>query len=104
MRVTGEDWMRLGDAAERVAHFIGHRAFMRMTEGHCAALEIRCAPDGAPAFFCTVYERRPQICSDLARASPECEGERAMKSKGTEMNWAQKNQPKPAIQLRNLRD
>jgi hypothetical protein len=50
---------------------------MRMEHGHCAALEIRTHPDGAPEYFCTAYERRPQICRDLARGSPECAGERA---------------------------
>jgi len=73
--VTGDDWARLGEAAERVAQFAGNRAFMRMSEGHCAALELRHAVDGAAEFFCSVYERRPQICRDLARGSPECEGE-----------------------------
>lgn len=80
VRVTGEDWSRLGEAAERLAHFVEHRAFMRMSDGHCAALELRRAPDGGPEFFCTIYERRPQICRDLARGSPECEGERATKA------------------------
>jgi len=78
--VTGDDWARLGDVAERVAHFLGHRAFMKMTGGHCAALEIRRAPDGETEFFCTLYDRRPQICRDLARGSPECAGERATKT------------------------
>ena len=27
--------------------------------------------------LCGIYETRPQICRDLARGSPECEGERA---------------------------
>ena len=80
MRVTGDDWTRLGNAADGVAHFIGHRAFMRMREGHCAALEVRCVADGAPEFFCTVYENRPQICRDLARGSPQCAGERTLKA------------------------
>ena len=31
-------------------------------------------------FFCTIYERRPQVCRDLARGSPECDGERALKA------------------------
>ena len=81
MRVTGEDWARLGEAAERVAHFAGggNRAFMRMSEGHCAALEVRETAAGATEFFCTIYERRPQICRDLARGSPECAGEIAVK-------------------------
>ena len=77
VRVTGADWTRLGEAAERLAHFIGHRAYMKMTDGHCAALDLRTTAEGEPEFFCTVYETRPQICRDLARGSPECAGERA---------------------------
>ena len=81
MRVTGTDWTRLGASAERVAHFAGrgNEAFMKMADGHCAALVIRSAGDG-PEFFCTIYESRPQICRDLARGSPECAGERARKT------------------------
>lgn len=75
VRVTGDDWTRLGDEAERMAHFAGNRAFMRMREGHCAALELRHTEDGASEFFCGIYARRPQICRDLERGSPECEGE-----------------------------
>jgi len=84
VRVSGDDWTRLGEAAEQVAHFVGNRAFMRMREGHCAALELRHADDGTAEFFCSIYERRPQICRDLARGSPECDGERAMK--GSQLN------------------
>ena len=73
--VTGYDWTRLGDDAERLAHFIGTRAFMRMSGGHCGALEIRTTKEGARSFFCTIYERRPEICRALARGSPECLGE-----------------------------
>ncbi len=84
VRVTGADWARLGDAAERVAHFAGrgNEAFMKMADGHCVALEVRpgTAADPAPTYFCTVYDRRPQICRDLARGSPECAGERALRS------------------------
>ena len=80
VRVTGADWARLGDAAETFAHFVGHRAYMRMCGGRCAALEVRVdAATGARDFFCAIYERRPQVCRDLARGSPECEGERARK-------------------------
>ena len=80
MRVTGEDWTRLGETAERVAHFIGHRAYLKMAAGHCAALEPRGRADGSTEFFCTIYEARPQICRDLARGSAECAGERATKA------------------------
>jgi hypothetical protein len=79
VRVTGEDWTRLGDDAPGLAQFIGHRAYLRMSEGHCAALEIRNGPAG-PDFFCTVYDRRPQVCRDLERGSPECFGERDTKA------------------------
>jgi hypothetical protein len=77
--VRGDDWSRLGDDADRLAHFIGHRAFMRMRDGHCAALDVRTTTDGAKEFFCTIYERRPEICRDLGRGSPECEAELELK-------------------------
>ena len=80
VRVTGDDWTRLGEAAERVAHFVGNRAFMRMSGGHCAALELRARADGAREYFCSVYADRPQVCRDLDRGSPQCEGERALKA------------------------
>jgi Fe-S-cluster containining protein len=79
VRVTGTDWTRLGDLAERVAYFADNRAFMRMVDGHCAALILRDTEDGGSEFFCSIYERRPQVCRDLARGSPECDGERALK-------------------------
>ena len=91
MRVTGADWTRLGEDAERVAHFAGwgNEAFMRMNDGHCAALTVRQVTTGAGEnaeevmeFFCTLYDRRPQICRDLERGSPECAGERATKVDG----------------------
>lgn len=80
MRVTGDDWARLGPEAGERAHFIGHRAFMRMRDGHCAALEIRRRPNGTSDFYCTLYDRRPQVCRTLERGSPECWGELDAKS------------------------
>jgi len=53
---------------------------MKMSEGHCAALELRAAADGAVEYFCTLYAQRPQICRDLARGSPQCAGERTLKA------------------------
>lgn len=70
--VRGDDWARLGDQAETLAHFIGNHAFMRMSDGHCAALAVRRDAEGRADFFCTIYEKRPDICRDLARGSPEC--------------------------------
>jgi len=79
VRVTGDDWTRLGADATRVAHFIGHRAYMRMTGERCTALELRRTPEGATEYFCTVYANRPQVCRDLARGSAQCAGERLAK-------------------------
>ena len=79
VRVTGNDWSRLGGEAEGVAHFIGHRAYMKMERGRCAALAVREDGEGRREFFCTVYALRPQTCRDLERGSPECAGEIALK-------------------------
>ena len=73
--VTGYDWTQLGADADRLAQFIGNHAFMRMCDGHCAALTMQTLPDGSRFFACTIYDRRPEICRILARGSPECLGE-----------------------------
>ena len=79
--VRGDDWERLGEDAEDLARFVGNRAYLRMEDGHCIALAVRPRADGlGPEFFCTVYELRPQICRDLGRGSPECQGELATKA------------------------
>lgn len=75
VQVSGDDHERLGEDADRLVHFIGNRAYMRMVDGHCAALRI--LPPGR--FECTVYERRPEICRALERGSPQCRGEIAEK-------------------------
>lgn len=79
VRVTGEDWSRLGAVAEEFAQFIGNRAYMRMSGGHCAALAVYEGCDGVRDFVYTIYESRPQICRDLARGSPGCAGEIALR-------------------------
>lgn len=76
VRVTGADWTRLGADAADWAQFVNNRAFMHMRDGHCAALDIqRDAETGAAAFVCAIYARRPQVCRDLGRGSPECAAE-----------------------------
>lgn len=75
-RVTGDDHERLGEDAERLVVFLGNQAFMRLTSeagpSRCAALVLDPA---AGTFLCSVYERRPQVCRDLERGSPACQGE-----------------------------
>ena len=77
MKVTGDDHARFAARAEELVWFDGNRAYMRMVEGHCSALEIN-ARTGM--FVCGAYELRPQVCRDLARASGNCLGERDAKS------------------------
>jgi Fe-S-cluster containining protein len=75
VRVSGDDHARLGDAAERLSVFIENRCYMRMHDGHCAALSIQA--DGS--FFCTVYAERPSVCRELASGSAECQAELVQK-------------------------
>lgn len=83
--MTGDDHARLGDDAERLVTWIGNAAFMRLEsvgEGspplhRCAALAVD--PERG-TFSCSIYERRPQVCRDLERGSPECRGELSAKS------------------------
>jgi Fe-S-cluster containining protein len=85
VRVTGDDHARLGDDAEGVVTWLDNTAFMRLEQvagaspalHRCAALAVDAA---SGTFSCSLYERRPQICRDLARASGECRGELAAKS------------------------
>ena len=76
IRVTGDDHERLGAAVEQLVHFVGNRAFMRVADGHCAALRV----DPSGRFVCTVYEGRPDVCRDLERGSPQCAAERHAKA------------------------
>jgi len=76
IRVTGDDHARLGAAADALVRFVGNRAYMRLVDGHCAALRV----EARGRFVCTVYESRPAICRDLARESPQCAAERFAKA------------------------
>jgi len=71
-RVHGADHARLAERAEELTIFIGNRCYMRMHQGHCAALVVD-AMSGV--FFCSVYDSRPNVCRELVRGSPACAGE-----------------------------
>ena len=72
VRVDGDDHLRLGGRAEELTLFVGNRCYMRMFEGHCAALVIDL---NTRSFVCSAYENRPEICRELLRCSPACAGE-----------------------------
>lgn len=76
LRVFGSDYERLAADAERFTHFIGNRVYMRLEDGHCAALQI-VAETGR--FACGIYERRPDVCRWLERGSGHCRAERVEK-------------------------
>ena len=76
VRVTGDDHARLGARADDVVRFDGNRAYMRMVDGHCAALRVE---TGEGRFVCTTYDTRPQVCRDLERGQGACLGEIATK-------------------------
>jgi Fe-S-cluster containining protein len=80
IRVSGSDWTRLGEGAEQLARFVGQRAYMRMEDGHCIALQVTARRGHPPVFFCSIYEKRPQVCRDLRRGSMECQGELSTKA------------------------
>lgn len=73
VRVSGDDYERLGDLGETLVHFVENKAYLRMIDGHCAALVIDVEN---AAFVCSAYDVRPSICRDLDRGSPQCVGER----------------------------
>lgn len=77
LRVSGRDYERLGDDAERLVHFIENRAYLRIVDGRCIALGWDSATG---KFRCTIYERRPDVCRSLERGSGQCRAERAEKS------------------------
>lgn len=80
--MTGEDYARLGDDAERLVRWIGNRAFIKLVGGGAsAAVESRCAAleVSERGYWCEVYEFRPSTCRDLARGSAACLAERERK-------------------------
>ncbi len=74
--VSGDDYARLGDDAVAFVAWTENLAFMRIEDGHCAALRL---DEVTRSFVCTPYATRPQVCRDLARGSKACDGERATK-------------------------
>jgi Fe-S-cluster containining protein len=77
IRVTGNDYDRLGERAEDLVHFIGNQAFMRMAAYRCVALEFDA---NCSKFACSVYAQRPAACRELESGSSACRGERTIKA------------------------
>ena len=63
----------MGDQAPALVHFVENKAYLKMVDGHCAALVVD--PE-TEQFVCSAYEVRPTICRELERGSSQCEAER----------------------------
>lgn len=72
VRIEGADHARIGERVDELTTFIGNRCYMKMIDEHCAALVIDVVQR---RFVCSIYETRPKICRDLARAAPACSAE-----------------------------
>lgn len=72
--VSEGDRARLGDDAARYVWDDGQDQFLKMQGSCCCALEVR-----QGRFACTIYDRRPEICRELQRSSPDCRAELAIK-------------------------
>ncbi|HVY45848.1 MAG TPA: YkgJ family cysteine cluster protein [Minicystis sp.] len=77
VRVFGVDWDRMSEAARGYTEFIGNKCYMRVEGGRCAALRVEAE---GPAFFCAIYDERPDCCRALERGSGVCRGERHAKA------------------------
>jgi uncharacterized protein len=75
VRVSEVDEERLGVNATWALRHVGRQAYMRMDDGHCIALQITTRRGEAPVFFCALYDKRPQVCRNLARGSAACRTE-----------------------------
>lgn len=73
MRVHGDDWDRMDDRARELTEWTSNRCFMRIEDGHCAALVVTDIEAGL--FACGIYETRPETCRTLERGSGACLGE-----------------------------
>jgi Fe-S-cluster containining protein len=69
VRVTGEDYTRLGEFADSMTQFIENRCYMRIDENRCIALTV---DSRTKRYLCALYELRPHVCRSLAPGSPNC--------------------------------
>ncbi len=77
VRVWGVDYDRFSDTqVQAYSVFIGNKCYLRLEDGHCAALTI---DPILKTFHCAMYEQRPDACRALERGSGMCRADRAEK-------------------------
>lgn len=62
-----DDDARLIEADRALTHWADGRRYMRVKDGHCAALDTT-----GGLSVCTIYERRPFLCRDYPRGGEQC--------------------------------
>ncbi len=80
LTVAKVDYERLGSNGERLTHQVAGQRYMKMSEGHCAALVYH---PKTKEFLCSVYQQRPDVCHWLERGSGQCSIEREEKTERT---------------------
>jgi uncharacterized protein len=106
VRVTGDDYARLGEHADAMVVFSGNRAYMRMQDGHCAALRLVSRHLAEPEsdlsavrvtteYVCSVYALRPETCRELQRGADTCRAERFAKADRPQLLALRLSQTRP---------
>jgi len=93
VRVSESDLRRLGAEAHVWAREVGGKAYMRMEEGHCLALHITNPKGQLPVYHCQIYERRPQVCRELARGKAACRTELLAKEAAVRKKYGSLTKP-----------
>lgn len=77
IQVWRVDSERLGPLADEVTFVAEGRRYLRMQDGHCAALRI---DPVTRRFACSIYDSRPDACRWLERGSSHCRAQIAHKA------------------------
>lgn len=73
IRVFGVDLDRMDERARAYTQFDGHRCYLRIENGRCAALVIDA---DQRRFTCAIYPERPDVCRSLEPGSGACRADR----------------------------
>ncbi len=75
VRVSEDDLERLGEDADNWVRHVGGKVYMKMEDGHCAALQITTHRGRLPQLACAIYGKRPRVCRDLTQGRGHCKTE-----------------------------
>ncbi len=76
IRLWAVDLERMGPFREKFSEPVGGAVYLRMSEGHCAALML---DSKERTFKCAMYEVRPDACRVFERGGGQCRSDRSEK-------------------------